>query len=165
MTRPADGLYDPRNEHDACGVALVAKLDNVPTREIVEMALEALDNLEHRGAEGADANTGDGAGILFQLPDEFLRGVAPAELPSLGEYGVAMCFLPQDDALRAEIKQFLEETVVGEGQAVIGWRDVPVAPETIGVTANESRRSSSSSSSAPARASPPTRRPSSASST
>ncbi|MFT4035819.1 MAG: glutamate synthase large subunit [Patulibacter sp.] len=139
MTRPADGLYDPRNEHDACGVALVAKLDNVPTREIVSMALEALDNLEHRGAEGADANTGDGAGILLQLPDEFLRAVAPAELPPAGQYGVAMCFLPQDAALRAEIKQFLETTVVTEGQAVIGWRTVPVEPDTIGVVANQSR--------------------------
>ncbi|MBO9533022.1 MAG: glutamate synthase large subunit [Solirubrobacteraceae bacterium] len=139
MTRPADGLYDPRNEHDACGVALVAKLDNVPTREIVKMALEALDNLEHRGAEGADANTGDGAGILLQLPDEFLRAVAPAELPAVGEYAVAMCFLPQDAALRQEIKDFFEATVVAEGQAVFGWREVPVAPETIGVTANESR--------------------------
>src|SRR6195952_1526578 len=104
MTRPADGLYDPRNEHDACGVALVAKLDNVPTREIVSMAIQALDNMEHRGAEGADAKTGDGAGILLQMPDAFLRGVSPFELPELGRYGVAMCFLPQDDARRAEIK-------------------------------------------------------------
>lgn len=139
MTRPADGLYDPRNEHDACGVALVAKLDNAPTREIVTMALEALDNLEHRGAEGADANTGDGAGILMQLPDAFLRGVAPAELPEVGKYGVGMCFLPQDDALRAEIKAFIETTIVDEGQVFLGWRDVPVAPDTIGVVANQSR--------------------------
>ncbi len=139
MTRPADGLYDPRNEHDACGVALVAKLDNRPTREIVEMAIQALDNMEHRGAEGADANTGDGAGILLQMPDAFLRGVAGFDLPEVGQYGVGMCFLPQDDALRAEIKAFLEQTVVGEGQTFLGWRDVPVVPESVGVTANESR--------------------------
>ncbi len=139
MTRPADGLYDPRNEHDACGVALVAKLDNVPTREIVSMALEALDNMEHRGAEGADAGTGDGAGILMQIPDAFLRGVAPAELPEVGKYGVAVAFLPHDDARRAEIKSYLEQTVAAEGQHVIGWREVPVAPETIGKVARESR--------------------------
>ncbi|MDQ8045279.1 MAG: glutamate synthase large subunit, partial [Patulibacter sp.] len=139
MTRPADGLYDPRNEHDACGVALVAKLDNVPTREIVSMAIQALDNMEHRGAEGADANTGDGAGILLQMPDAFLRGVSSVELPELGRYGVAMCFLPQDAARRDEVKAFFEQTVVAEGQTVLGWRDVPVVPDTIGVTANASR--------------------------
>ena len=139
MTRPADGLYDPRNEHDACGVALVAKLDNVPTREIVSLALEALDNLEHRGAEGADANTGDGAGILMQLPDAFLRGVAGVELPEVGHYGAGFAFLPQDDARRAEIKARFEEIIAEEGQTFLGWREVPVSPETIGVTANESR--------------------------
>ena len=139
MTRPADGLYDPRNEHDACGVALVAKLDNVPTREIVSMALLALDNMEHRGAEGADANTGDGAGILLQMPDAFLRGVAGFELPELGRYGVGVCFLPQDADRRAEIKDALEAIVTAEGQTVLGWRDVPVVPESVGVTANASR--------------------------
>src|ERR1700712_945342 len=107
MTRPADGLYDPRNEHDACGVALVAKLDNTPSREIVSMAIQALDNMEHRGAEGADARTGDGAVFLFRVPDRFLRGVVDFELPAKGRYGVAMCFLPQDDARRAEIKASL----------------------------------------------------------
>ena len=111
MTRPSDGLYDPRYEHDACGVALVAKLDNAPTREVVDMALEALDNLEHRGAEGADANTGDGAGILLQLPDAFLRGVAGFELPELGRYGAGICFMPQDSAKRAEIEAFMERAI------------------------------------------------------
>ncbi len=79
MIKPpqADGLYDPRYEHDACGVAMVARLDNEPSHDVVIRALEALDNLEHRGAEGADVNTGDGAGILVQIPDAFLRGGLP----------------------------------------------------------------------------------------
>ena len=96
----ADGLYHPRYEHDACGVAMVAKLDNVPAHDVVVRALEALDNLEHRGAEGADVNTGDGAGILTQMPDAFFRAVTDFDLPPLGEYGVGMCFLPHDEAVR-----------------------------------------------------------------
>ena len=90
----AEGLYDPRFEHDACGVAMVARLDDEQTHDVVRRALEALDNLEHRGAEGADVRTGDGAGILLQIPDAFLRAVAGVELPPPGRYGVGMCFLP-----------------------------------------------------------------------
>jgi glutamate synthase (NADPH/NADH) large chain/glutamate synthase (ferredoxin) len=135
----AEGLYDPRYEHDACGVAMVARLDNRPTHEVIERALEALDNLEHRGAEGADVRTGDGAGILVQLPDEFFRGVAGFELPEPGRYGVAMCFLPQDEALRTKLEALLELNVRVEGQRVLGWRDVPVDETHIGDTANRSR--------------------------
>ena len=135
----AEGLYDPRYEHDACGVAMVARLDNRPTHEVIERALEALDNLEHRGAEGADVRTGDGAGILVQLPDEFFRGVAGFELPEAGRYGVAMCFLPQDEALRTKLEALLELNVRVEGQRVLGWRDVPVDQTHIGETANRSR--------------------------
>src|SRR5436190_239373 len=104
-TKPpgATGLYDPSYEHDACGVAFVAKLRGEPTHAIVEQALVALSNLEHRGAAGADAHTGDGAGILIQLPDAFLRAVAPAELPEPGRYAVAVCFLPSGAARRAEL--------------------------------------------------------------
>src|ERR1044072_737706 len=91
------GLYDPAYEHDACGVAMVAKLDGVPTHEAVDRAIVALENLEHRGAAGADPNTGDGAGILLQLPDEFIRGVIDAELPPLGAYGGCVCFLPREE--------------------------------------------------------------------
>src|SRR3954452_13266182 len=98
----ADGLYDPRFEHDACGVALVAHLSNEPRRDVVEKALLALRNLEHRGAEGADVRTGDGAGVLLQMPHEFLRAAVDFELPEPGRYGVAVCFLPQDPALRAK---------------------------------------------------------------
>src|ERR1700677_187121 len=95
------GLYDPRFEHDACGVGMVARLDNVPTHEVVVRAITALENLEHRGASGADPCTGDGAGILMQMPDELLRAVVDFELPPPGEYGVLMCFLPTDTGARA----------------------------------------------------------------
>src|SRR5436309_7431914 len=91
-----NGLYDRSFEHDACGVAFVARLDGVPSHETVERALTALANLVHRGAAGADARTGDGAGILLQLPDAFFREVLDTELPPLGRYGVAVCFLPPD---------------------------------------------------------------------
>jgi glutamate synthase domain-containing protein 2/glutamate synthase domain-containing protein 1/glutamate synthase domain-containing protein 3 len=134
-TQPV-GLYDPAFEHDACGVAFVARLTGGPSHETVQRALTALENLEHRGAAGADAKTGDGAGILFQLPDAFFRGVIGDQLPPAGQYGVAMCFLPRDAARRAEVERLLEETVAAEGQTVIAWRDVPVDDEHVGVTAN-----------------------------
>ncbi|MDX6685751.1 MAG: glutamate synthase large chain, partial [Baekduia sp.] len=135
----ADGLYDPRYEHDACGVAMVARLDNQPDHGVVHRALTALDNLEHRGAEGADIRTGDGAGILVQLPDAFFREVVDFELPPPGQYGVAMCFLPRDTAQRRKLEELLELNVRIEGQALLGWRDVPVDLDHVGNTANASR--------------------------
>src|SRR5215213_1422003 len=135
----ADGLYDPRYEHDACGVALVARLDNTSTREVVDKALMALENLEHRGATGADSKSGDGAGILTQMPDAFLRGQVEFELPEVGRYGVAMCFLPTNPAVRAKIENLLEVNVRVEGQQVLGWRDVPIDEEYVGSTANRTR--------------------------
>src|SRR3954464_10850331 len=90
------GLYDPTYEHDACGVAFVARLGAPASHEVIARALWALEHLEHRGAEGADADTGDGAGLLIQMPDEFLRAEASFELPDAGRYGVAVCFLPAD---------------------------------------------------------------------
>jgi glutamate synthase domain-containing protein 2/glutamate synthase domain-containing protein 1/glutamate synthase domain-containing protein 3 len=134
-----DGLYDPRFEHDACGVAMVARLDNRAEHEVVERALEALENLEHRGAEGADIRTGDGAGILVQLPDAFFRGVAGFELPPAGRYGVGMCFLPRNDAVRAKLVGLIERNVRVEGQRVLGWRDVPVDETFVGDTAGACR--------------------------
>src|SRR3712207_5369173 len=106
-TRPTApvGLYDPSYEHDACGVAFVARLNGKPCHETVERAITALENLEHRGATGADPNTGDGAGILIQMPDEFLRAVIGEDLPPPGGYGVCVCFLPQDEARRAELER------------------------------------------------------------
>jgi glutamate synthase domain-containing protein 1 len=134
-TQPV-GLYDPSYEHDACGVAMVARLNGKPTHETVQRAIVALENLEHRGAAGADPNTGDGAGILLQLPDELLRAVISAELPEPGAYGVAVCFLPQDEGRRAELEALLTSTVEAEGQTVLGWRDVPVDKDYVGITAN-----------------------------
>src|SRR6476620_3853490 len=121
LSMKKQGLYDPAFEHDACGVAFVARLDAQPTHEAVTRALTALENLEHRGAAGADADTGDGAGILVQMPDAFLRGVAGLSLPPRGAYGVAVCFLPQKASRRREFERLLEETVEAEGQRVLGW--------------------------------------------
>jgi glutamate synthase (NADPH/NADH) large chain/glutamate synthase (ferredoxin) len=131
----AVGLYDPSYEHDACGVGMVARLDNRPTHEVVVRSLTALENLEHRGATGADPCTGDGAGILMQIPDELMRAVVDFELPPLGAYGVLMCFLPRDDAARARLQDLLERTVLGEGQRVLGWREVPVEETQTGEVA------------------------------
>jgi glutamate synthase (NADPH/NADH) large chain/glutamate synthase (ferredoxin) len=131
----AVGLYDPRYEHDACGVGMVARLDNLATHEVVTRAITALENLEHRGASGADPLTGDGAGILIQMPDELLRALAGFDLPPRGAYGVLMCFLPNDESARARVEGLLERTVLEEGQRVLGWRDVPVCPEHTGATA------------------------------
>jgi glutamate synthase (NADPH/NADH) large chain/glutamate synthase (ferredoxin) len=120
---------------------MVARLDNRPSHELVMKALQALENLEHRGASGADQSTGDGAGILMQMPDELLRGVVGFELPRLGRYGVLMCFLPQDPMARARLEAMLEQTVDVEGQRVLGWRDVPVCPEYTGRVAGACRPS------------------------
>jgi glutamate synthase (NADPH/NADH) large chain/glutamate synthase (ferredoxin) len=131
----AVGLYDPRFEHDACGVGMVARLDNHPTHEVITMAITALENLEHRGATGADPCTGDGAGILMQMPDELMRAVAGVELPPPGSYGVLMCFLPTDEQVRSRLEALLERTVAAEGQRVLGWREVPVDPAQTGEVA------------------------------
>ena len=135
----AVGLYDPRYEHDACGVGMVARLDNQPTHEVVSWAITALENLEHRGASGADPRTGDGAGILMQMPDELLRAVVDFELPAPGQYGVLMCFLPTDTAVRVRLESLLERTVKAEGQRLLGWRDVPVCEEHTGEVAGACR--------------------------
>ncbi|HEY3922851.1 MAG TPA: glutamate synthase large subunit [Gaiellaceae bacterium] len=129
------GLYDPDWEHDACGIGAVAKLDGVPAHETVVRAIRVLENLEHRGATGADAKTGDGAGILLQLPDEFFRGVVDEELPPAGQYGVAVCFLPADKKRRGELERLVTDTVEAEGQRVVAWRDVPLVLSEVGTTA------------------------------
>ncbi len=132
------GLYDPAFEHDSCGVAFVARLNGIASHETIVRALTALENLEHRGAAGADPLTGDGAGMLLQLPDEFFRAVIAEELPPAGAYGVCVCFLPSDDAdRRAELQQTLVDAIEGEGQRVICWRDVPMELAQVGVTARE----------------------------
>jgi glutamate synthase (NADPH) large chain len=128
----AAGLYHPENEHDACGVAFVAKVTEGADHGVVRRALYALENLEHRGAAGADPTTGDGAGILLQLPDAFLRAVAGRELPPAGRYGVGVCFFPHDEDDRDRLTALVERVVEQEGQHVLGWRDVPVDPEHVG---------------------------------
>jgi glutamate synthase (NADPH/NADH) large chain/glutamate synthase (ferredoxin) len=135
----AVGLYDPHFEHDACGVGMVARLDNRPTHEVVALAMTALENLEHRGATGADPDTGDGAGILMQMPDELLRADVGFELPPAGSYGVLMCFLPTEPEGRARVEGLLERTVLAEGQVLLGWRDVPVDPDHTGTVAGACR--------------------------
>jgi glutamate synthase domain-containing protein 1 len=117
--RAREGLYDPANEHDACGVAFVARLDGRPRHETIRRVLAALANLEHRGASGADAQTGDGAGILLQIPHT-LFGEEP------GRYGVGSFFLPRDAGRRAELEGLVERVVADEGQRFLRWRDVPV---------------------------------------
>ena len=132
----ATGLYHPNQEHDSCGIALVAKLWGEASHAVVEKALDALENLEHRGAEGADPNTGDGAGILLQIPDAFMRGaVAGVELPAPGRYGVGVCYLPTDPERRLALEQMIEETIEAEGQRAVWWRDVPVDDRFVGETA------------------------------
>ena len=135
----AVGLYDPRYEHDACGVGMVARLDNQPTHEVVSRAVTALENLEHRGASGADPNTGDGAGILMQMPDQLMRAVVDFELPPAGQYGVLMCFLPTNEAARVRLESLLERTVVAEGQKLLGWREVPIDEQQTGEVAGACR--------------------------
>ncbi len=132
---PAQGLYDPRFEHDACGVAFVATLTGVASHGIVEQALTALRNLDHRGAAGAEPNSGDGAGILLQVPDPFLREVVDFELPPLGAYAVGTAFLEGDADAVAKTRQRVEELADEEGLTVLGWRDVPVDPSSLGATA------------------------------
>lgn len=132
---PPQGLYDPRHERDACGVAFVATLTGEASHDIVAKALTALRNLEHRGAAGAEPNSGDGAGILMQVPDAFLRAVAGVELPPAGAYAVGTAFLPGDAEQVAATRARIDEIAAEEGLAVLGWRDVPVNPDILGATA------------------------------
>ena len=129
----AQGLYDPAREHDACGVAFVATLTGIPSHDIVVKALKALTNLEHRGASGSEPDSGDGAGILLQVPDLFLRKNVDFELPAAGGYAVGTAFFDQGQAPLAMVA--LEELARSEGLAVIGWRQVPTDDSMIGATA------------------------------
>ena len=133
MIRPAaQGLYDPRNEHDSCGVGFVADIKGRKSHKNIRDGLQILLNLDHRGAVGADPLTGDGAGILTQIPDAFLRAVCGFDLPAAGNYGVGMLFLPKDAAARAAIESVLAESFEAEGMTVLGWRDVPVRSDILG---------------------------------
>lgn len=133
----AQGLYDPAAEKDACGLAMVATLRGTAGHDIITAALDALRHLEHRGAIGSDAGTGDGAGIITQIPDEFLRAVTEFPLPAAGEYAVGNAFLPVDPTSRSRIKQSLARLAAEEGLTVLGWREVPVRPEQLGTLARQ----------------------------
>ncbi|MGK5448353.1 glutamate synthase large subunit [Streptomyces radiopugnans] len=126
------GMYDPRDEHDACGVGFVATLTGEASHALVDQALTVLRNLEHRGATGAEADSGDGAGILVQVPDAFLRETAGFELPEAGSYAVGIAFLPTGEADSAEAVTRIEAIAAEEGLSVLGWREVPVAPQLLG---------------------------------
>ncbi|MFT6292096.1 MAG: glutamate synthase (NADPH/NADH) large chain [Ilumatobacter sp.] len=129
------GLYDPRNEHDSCGVSFVANLKGVRSNELVVTGLTALTNLEHRGATGAEPDTGDGAGILLQVSDDLYRAVVDFDLPATGEYATGIAFLPADDASREQAEASINAAMFDGGLTVLGWRDLPVNPECLGKTA------------------------------
>ena len=129
------GLYDPRQERDACGVGFVAHIKGKKSHDMVSQGLQILENLTHRGATGADPLAGDGAGILLQIPDAFLRAQCVAQgvvLPEAGRYGVGMLFLPVDAVGRAACEQIIADKIAAEGQTLLGWRDVPVNSDILG---------------------------------
>ena len=128
----AGGLYDASFEHDACGVGFVADLSGQPRHDTVAKALTVLRNLEHRGAQGSDPDTGDGAGILTQVPDAFFRAVCRFELPAPGSYAAGMVFLPADDQAAHDAAMVVEQLAAEEGLTTLGWRDVPHDPQHCG---------------------------------
>lgn len=133
-----NGLYDPKFEHDNCGVGFVAKLDGIPTHTIIENSITVLVNLEHRGALGGDKSTGDGAGIMCQLPDEFLRNeVQSIKLPDSGDYALGMIFFPKEKSLSDKCKKIVERIINEEGCEVLGWRKVPVNNSILGELAKK----------------------------
>jgi glutamate synthase (ferredoxin) len=138
---PKQGLYDPQFEHDACGVGFIVQMQGKPSHAIVDQALTILLNLDHRGAVGAEPNTGDGAGILIQLPHRFLHQAAAdigISLPAAGQYGVGMIFASPEPAVRARSRQIFEQVAAELGQPVLGWRDVPTDNSALGQTARAS---------------------------
>src|SRR5580698_2617821 len=138
MDLPAkQGLYDPQNEHDACGVGFVANIKGLKSHDIIRNGLQILLNLDHRGAVGADPLVGDGAGILIQIPDTLLRDWARdtgVTLPPPGQYAVGMCFLPREAKAREIVVKQFEHYIKIEGQKLLGWRDVPTDPTGLGKT-------------------------------
>jgi glutamate synthase domain-containing protein 1 len=135
------GLYNPVHEHDACGVAMVVDMHGRRSRDIVDHAINALLNLEHRGAAGAEPHSGDGAGIMIQVPDRFLRAVCGEQcgfdLPAEGSYATGIAFLPQSSRDAALACDALEKIVEAEGLSLIGWRDVPTDDSSLGALARD----------------------------
>ncbi|MEW6542957.1 MAG: glutamate synthase large subunit [Nitrospirota bacterium] len=135
---PKQGLYDPAHEKDSCGIGFVANIKGHKSHDIVRKGLQVLENLFHRGAQGCDPCTGDGAGILLQVPHEFLKRAAAEariKLPNAGEYGVGMVFLPREAAARKSCETLFEKVIAEEGARLLGWRDVPVKSDAIGTQA------------------------------
>ena len=132
---PSAGMYRADTEKDACGLAIVATLRGEGGHDIVDAALHALRALEHRGAVGADEGTGDGAGLLTQIPDEFFRAVVDFELPAPGQYAAGIAFLPAEDREAATARAGVEALASAEGLTVLGWRTVPVVAELVGAMA------------------------------
>ena len=132
---PRQGLYDPRNEHDACGVSFVCDIGGRRSHDVLLTGFAALCNMEHRGAQGADINTGDGAGVLIQTPDRFYRDVVPFDLPGEGEYATGIAFIPQADKHAGIAQSEVERIVAEQGMVTLGWRDVPVEESVIGSAA------------------------------
>lgn len=150
LPRP-QGLYDPSYEHDACGIGIVANIKGKKSYGIIDDALTILENLRHRGAEGADANSGDGAGILVQIPHQFFKReceVLGFSLPDEGEYGVGMIFAHRYETFRHKQMEAFEDIVRSEGLSILGWRDVPVDESLIGNIAKQTCPHSCRSSSA-----------------
>ena len=140
MTPHPQGLYNPAHEHDSCGVAFIADMYGRATRDIVDKGIQALINLEHRGAAGAEPNTGDGAGILLQVPDRFCRTVAAEngfDLPEPGAYATGIAFLPRRRMAMLDAKREIEAIAREEGATVLGWREVPIDPSGLGEMARE----------------------------
>ena len=132
------GLYDPAHEHDACGVGFIVHIKGRKSHTIVQNALQLLINLLHRGASGSEVNTGDGAGILLQMPDGFFRREAARlgfALPVERGYGVGVLFLPRDPVVRARVEALIAQITQEEGQVLLGWRDVPVDLTPVGPSA------------------------------
>ncbi|MCP3973721.1 MAG: glutamate synthase large subunit [bacterium] len=137
MVQRPQGLYRPQFEHDSCGVSFVVHMGGRRSHSIVELGLTALNNLEHRGAAGSDPNTGDGAGILVQIPDAFFRSVVDFDLPPEGSYATGMAFLPQATTAADGGAGAIERIVADEGMSILGWRDVPTNPAGLGEAARE----------------------------
>jgi glutamate synthase domain-containing protein 1 len=136
-----NGLYDPQFEHDSCGIGFVANLNGQKSHGIVASAITVLNNMSHRGALGSEPDTGDGAGVLTQIPDKFFREACEKlhiHLPAPGDYAVGMLFLPQDEKERSFCESFLLQIIDEEGQRFLGWRDVPVVADELGRTARNS---------------------------
>ena len=131
------GLYDPAHEHDACGVGFVADLHGRASRSIVDRGLKILANIDHRGAAGADPDTGDGTGMLLQIPDAFYREVVGFELPAAGHYATGIAFLPTRRMDLLDARREIEDIAREEGAEVLGWREVPVDPRGLGTAARE----------------------------